>query len=359
MKKNKYLVLIPAYNPSNKLLELIKDLKKENLDILIVNDGSCENINIFNKIKKEYDIKILEYEKNMGKGHALKYGMQYYINNYKDYKGIVTVDADYQHIPKDVLKIMTEMDNNPNTIVLGCRNFNSKKVPFLNRMGNKITSLVFKFLYGKYISDTQTGLRGIPNSLMEKCLYIEGNRFEYEIGELIYLVNNHINMTEVSIETVYYESRESKFHKVSDSIRIYKLILKESFRFMLTSLVSSFLDIILFTILIALLSKFGDISIIISTFCARIIADLLNFYLTKNFVFYSVTETKKIILSYYLLSFTKMALSAIFVLLISKYIFISKTFIKMFVDILIYFLSYNIQKKYIFKTENNLKTYEK
>ena len=351
MKKNNYLVIIPVFNPSNKLLELVKDLKKENIDILIINDGSCENIDIFKKIKKEYNIKILEYEENKGKGHALKYGMQYYINNYKDYKGIVTVDADYQHLPKDVLKIMNEMDNNPDTIILGCRDFNSKNVPFTNRIGNKITSYVFKILYGKYISDTQTGLRGIPNSLIETCLYIHGSRFEYEIAQLINIVNKDIKMKEVSIETVYYESRDSKFHKIHDSIKIYKIILKESFRFMIASFLSSIVDIILFTIILELLSKYGDISILLATFGARIIAILLNFYLAKNFVFYSVKETKKIISLYYLLGLTKMIISALLVLFISKYINISKPLIKILVDGIIYLSSYNIQKKYIFQTK--------
>ena len=347
---NNYLILISAYNPSKQLERLVKDLNDLNLDLLIINDGSTENKEIFTKLREQYKCNILEYVVNKGKGFALKYGIKYYLDNLKGYKGIITVDADYQHIPNDIIKIIEAMNQNKKTIVLGCRNFNSINVPFLNRTGNKFTSLVFKLLYGKKIIDTQTGLRGIPNCYLKGCLNIDGDRFEYEIGELIYFVNNNINIKEINIETIYYETRESKFHKIKDSIRIYKIILKESFRFLITSLLSSFLDIILFTILLAILSNYGDISIILATFGARIIADLLNFYLTKNFVFYSVVETKKIILSYYLLSFIKMALSACLVLLISKYIFISKTIIKMIVDILIYFLSYRIQKKYIFKT---------
>ena len=347
-KKRNYVILIPAYNPSNKLEELVRDLQELKLKIIIVNDGSTQNKSIFKRLSEKNDCNVLSYDENKGKGYALKYGMKYYLEHFRDYNGIITVDADYQHLPKDVLKVAEKLDQE-NKIVLGCRDFNSPVVPFMNRIGNKITSFVFKLLYGKYISDTQTGLRGIPNAYLETCLKIEGDRFEYEIGQLIYFVNKKIELEEVQIETIYYETRESKFHKITDSIRIYKLILKESFRFLLTSLVSSFLDIILFTILLSLFSQFGDISIILSTFGARVFADLLNFYLTKNFVFYSVEDSKKILLSYYVLSFSKMALSAILVLLISKCIFINKTLIKMVVDILIYFLSYRIQKKYIFK----------
>ena len=137
---------------------------------------------------------------------------------------------------------------------------------------------------------------------------------------------------------------------IIDSMKIYKVMLKESFRFLVTSLVSSFLDIILFTIFLSIFSSIGDLSIIFATFIARIIADFLNFNLTKYFVFNSNEDSKKILLKYYLLSFSKMALSAILVLLISKVIFINKTIIKMVVDILIYFMSYRIQKKYIFRT---------
>ena len=128
-------------------------------------------------------------------------------------------------------------------------------------------------------------------------------------------------------------------------------MLKESFRFLVTSLISSFLDISLFTIFLNVFNSLGDLSIIFSTFIARIIADFLNFKLTKYFVFNSNEQSRNILFKYYLLSFAKMAASAILVLLISKIILINETFIKMFVDILIYFISYKIQKKYIFKTK--------
>jgi len=210
--------------------------------------------------------------------------------------------------------------------------------------------MVFKLLYGRKIFDTQTGLRGIPNKYLENCLEIPGNRFEYEMEQLIYFVNRSINIEEISINTIYYAKSESKFRKGIDSMKIYKVLLKESFRFLVTSLVSSFLDIILFTIFINTFASLGDISIFIATFIARIMADFLNFNLTKYFVFNSNEDSKNILLKYYILSFSKMGMSAFLVLLISKVIPINKTIIKVVVDTLIYFLSYRIQKKYIFKT---------
>ncbi|MBQ8891828.1 MAG: bifunctional glycosyltransferase family 2/GtrA family protein [Bacilli bacterium] len=350
-KSNKYLILIPAYNPSTKLIELVDDLSKCKLDILIVNDGSINSDKIFNELREKNNCIVLEYSENSGKGYAMKYGIDYYLNDLQDkYLGIVTVDADYQHKPSDVLKVIDNMGKDK--IVLGSRNFKSKNVPLPNRMGNQITSTIFKFLYGTKIFDTQTGLRGIPNEYLENCLEIKGDRYEYEMEELIYFVNKKIEIKEVEIETVYYEEDESKFNKVQDSFKIYKVMLKESFRFLITSLMSALVDLILFTIFLNVFYSMGYLSIILATFIARIISEFLNFNLTKSFVFNSKEKAKDIIFKYYLLSFLKMILSALMVVLISKVIVRSETLIKIVVDTLLYFMSYRIQKKFIFKTCN-------
>ena len=344
-----YIILIPAYNPSKKLVNLVNDLEKYECKILIINDGTINGKKIFNELHKKKNTIVLEYLENHGKGYAMKYGIKYYLNNLKEkYKGIITVDADYQHVPSDIEKIAYNMSIDK--ITLGSRDFNSKNVPTPNRLGNKITSFVFKILYGYKINDTQTGLRGIPNKYLNICLEIPGNRFEYEMQELIYFVNHKVDIEEINIETIYYSKSESKFNKVFDSMKIYKVMLKESFRFLVTSLMSAVLDINLFTIFLKVFSNLGDLAIIFSTFIARIAADFMNFNLTKYFVFDSTEDSKNILFKYYILSFLKMIISALSVLLISKFIFISKTIIKVVVDLLIYFLSYKIQKKYIFKT---------
>ena len=342
-----YIVLIPAYNPNNKIIKLVKKINDLNYKVIIVNDGSSKENKYFEQLKDNNIV--LEYPENFGKGYALKYGIKYYLDYcFNDYKGLITADADYQHLPVDIDNLRAKAKDD--VVLLGSRNFNQKNVPLPNRLGNKITSFVFQILYNQKISDTQTGLRLIPNRYLDECLEIEGNRFEYEMQMLIYFANKKIPMQEIEINTIYWSKKESKFKKVVDSLKIYHVLLNESFRFLVTSLVSSFLDIILFTISLSVFSSLGDISIIFSTFLARIIADFLNLNLTKYFVFNSKEESHKILFKYYILSFSKMAMSAFLVLMFSKLILINKTVIKMVVDILIYFISYKIQKKYIFKT---------
>jgi len=224
------IVLIPAYNPSGKLIKLIAKLIKTDIEkIIIVNDGSNSSYKeIFNTIKEIDKCIVLEYQDNKGKGYALKYGIDYYLKNFKKkYKGIVTVDADYQHLVKDIIKVSKSLSDSRNDLILGSRNFNLKTVPLLNKIGNKLTSKLFKIIYKVNIGDTQTGLRGISNCNLKLCKDISGFKFEYEMNMLIYFVKKNLNIKEVEIETVYYKEKESKFKKVKDSFEIIKVLLKE------------------------------------------------------------------------------------------------------------------------------------
>ena len=348
------VIVIPAYNPSKKLIELVDSLILLNFcKIIIVNDGSIKGKSIFRTVKEKTECLILEYKENKGKGYALKYAINYYLENLKNnYKGIVTVDADYQHLPNDVLNIALRLLGNQDSLILGIRDFYEKGVPTPNRFGNRLTSFIFKLLYGENIKDTQTGLRGIPNRYLNLCLEASGKRFEFEMNMLIKFVKQKINIIQIPIETVYYKRGESKFNKWIDSILIYKVIFTEYIKFLLSSLICSFLDIILFTTFLNIFSNLNNnLKIILGTFISRIIADFFNFNINKNFVFISHENSKKIFCKYYLLSFSKMLTSASLVLIFHNlFNNCSETVLKIIVDVFIYLISYKIQKKYIFKT---------
>ena len=79
------VILIPTYNPNEKLLKLVSELIKNNfLKIIIVNDGSTNNLEIFDKLKNINECTILEYKTNKGKGYALKYGIKYSLENFSN-----------------------------------------------------------------------------------------------------------------------------------------------------------------------------------------------------------------------------------------------------------------------------------
>lgn len=244
MSNDDIVVMIPSLNPDDKVIKYVNDLISIGFkNIIIINDGSNEDYDQYFKILNEKEeCIVLKHAVNQGKGRALKTGFNYYLNNFSknQFKGVVTADADGQHSPEDTAKVALSLQNNPESLILGTRDFNEEIVPFKSRIGNKLTTVVFSILYSKRINDTQTGLRGIPHDFISDCITMKGERFEYEINMLIEAVRNRVNFLEEKIQTIYFDSnRETHFNAVGDSLRIYGVIFKNFFKFIFSSMASS------------------------------------------------------------------------------------------------------------------------
>ena len=170
------IVLIPALNPDARLVRLIQGLQEEGLaHIIVVDDGSTSNYRgIFDEVKK-MGCDVVHHEQNHGKGAAIKTALETAAAKYGSW-GFITVDADGQHLPKDVRRISEVMEQQPASLVLGVRDFSQKHVPTRSRLGNRITSLFFRLVTGVSCPDTQTGLRGIPQNLLSLARSEEGER---------------------------------------------------------------------------------------------------------------------------------------------------------------------------------------
>ena len=218
----KKIVLIPAYEPDDKLIELVNKLYKEH-EIVLVNDGSS-NKEIFEKLEEKCTI--LTHNVNKGKGEALKTGFQYIMSNYNEKDSVITVDADGQHKYEDILNLLNITELNEDALVLGVRTF-GKGTPFRSILGNKITSKIFKHYMNYDLGDTQTGLRSFKVSLTPFLLNIEGSRYEYEMNMLIQCVKKEIPFIQIPITTIYLDNNKNSHYKtIKDSYRIYKLIRK-------------------------------------------------------------------------------------------------------------------------------------
>lgn len=225
--KMRCIPIIPSYNPDETLLKVIEELFEYNYEHIIIVDDGSENKEIFNQIKKDKKCHIITHDKNMGKGCALKTGIKYYQEHFMDkYKGVVTLDCDGQHSINDILRVSSEMLISHN-FVLGSRNFESDKVPKLNKFGNKLSSFVFYHLYGIYLRDTQSGLRAFTNEVVPMMLEIPGTGFEYEMNVLVTMVKNKVKLEQLPTRTVYLEARHSNYKPIIDSIRISRAMLKK------------------------------------------------------------------------------------------------------------------------------------
>lgn len=217
----KYIILIPTYNPDDKLISVLENINKK-YKTIIVDDGS-NNKEIFESAKKYAHV--ISYKENKGKGHALKTGFKYIKENYKNYI-IVTIDDDMQHKLSDAIKLCDYVNEHDDVLAIGRRHWD-KTMPLGSRVGNKIMRNMFKKYTSLDIYDTQTGLRAFSYKLIDYMLSIEGDRYEYEMNVLYNLKNNNIKYKEIDIETIYIDNNKtSKFRTIKDSYRIYKDIKK-------------------------------------------------------------------------------------------------------------------------------------
>lgn len=354
----KTLIVIPALNPPLDLIQYIEKLRQSGLeDILIVDDGSRSECGyIFEQLRDKQGCQILTHAKNLGKGRALKNAFNYFLTmpNVEEYNGIVTADSDGQHRVEDVLSMVETISNYPDSLILGCRDFDSENVPPKSKFGNKLTKLVFKLLYGRKITDTQTGLRGFPKAILHEMLEISGERFEYETKMLIHTFDNLVPIKEIRIETIYFDGNaETHFNPIKDSLRIYKVIFASFFKYLLSSLSSFLVDIGLFQLFLWLSLSVGihrgALLILLSTILARIISSYFNFTMNKNFVFDGEKRIHKTIVKYYSLAAFQMLLSAAMVTVVWNMFSGSETAIKIVVDTILFLASYQVQRRWVFR----------
>lgn len=352
MKKG-IVVAIPVLEPDDKLIGYISELLREGIQkIIVVDDGSGPKYKkIFDDIDRMPKCEVLVHEINQGKGRALKDAITHYLNSEysEQYDGIITVDADGQHAVKDVLRVADRLQNKPDALVLGEREFD-KDVPLRSKMGNNITRHIFHLLYGIKLRDTQTGLRGIPNALLEAFKDIDGERYDYEMNMLIICSRRDISIESVVIQTIYIEDNASShFNPVKDSAKIYKLLLGNFVKYTLSSLSASIIDIVLFKIMVLVFKSRIEAYILVATVVARIISSLYNFVVNKTVVFNSQKSIFITAVKYYGLCICQMLVSAGLVTLAYSAFPIGETIEKIIIDVLLFFVSYRIQKRFIFE----------
>ena len=273
------------------------------------------------------------------------------LENKDDFVGIITADCDGQHLIKDINKLYNEMQNTDKALFLGTRNFSEDKIPPKSKFGNRVTSNIFKLLYGTRISDTQTGLRGISSSLIDAFSNVSGERYEYETNTLIEAILRRIQIVEVPIETVYIDNNSNThFRPIHDSLLIYWKILNSFIKYSAVSIISCIVDILLFKIFLSVLPfKIDkDNLIIVSTVFARIISSLVNYGLNKKVSFNSNKNVSNTILKYYILCIVQMFASGFLVSRIYMFTDFSEVIIKLVVDTILFIVNYRIQRMFIF-----------
>lgn len=338
---SKPVALIPAYKCEPVLPDLVRALLDSDVfqAIICVNDGSGPEYDEYFSELLAIGVVVINHVVNLGKGMALKTGMNHIACHYTDSVGIVTLDADGQHLSQDIITVGNALQEHPDALVMGCRQFDAS-VPFRSRFGNNTTKLVMKFLGGLTISDTQTGLRGINMAFVPHLLQLRTRGYDFELDMLLKTHDHNIPVIEVPIETVYIDGNDSSsFNPVLDSMRIYYVFL----RFNLSSILSVIIDYTLFSLVLS----FG-LGVAWAIGIGRICAGSVNFIINRNLVFKSDNDYRTSLILYMVSLLMFGTLSYWIIHALGSLAEINLLLAKMIAEGLLYLFSFLVQRDVVF-----------
>lgn len=330
--------VIPAYNPDGALVRLVEALRGA-LPLIVVNDGS-HAAQQFERLPA--DVTVLTHATNRGKGAALRTAFRHVLAHHAHVVGVVTVDADGQHLPDDALKVARRLRECPSSLIFGVRRFTGD-VPLRNRLGNVVTRFAVRAFLNIRLSDTQTGLRGLPREFLPAALGTPYDRYEFEAEMLRTAKGLGMDFEEVPIQTLYLADAETRSHfsPVVDSMRIYWTL----FRHALAGLAAAVVDFGVY-----LVALFLSGHILASVCVGRASSLLVNFKLLRQFVFRpGGTQWRQLLL--YLLHVAVMAVvTAQLIDLGQEALDIHPAASKVPIDLLVYPLNFVVQRRFIFRS---------
>lgn len=213
---HKIAVLVPTYNNGGTLASVLSDLLLVTDQIIVINDGSSDNTS---EILKGFLVTVISYEKNQGKGFAIRTGFKKAIELGFDY--VITIDSDGQHFANDIPQFIDALPAHPNAIIIGARNMEQSSVPGKSSFGNRFSNFWFWFETGKKMPDTQSGFRLYPIKTLKPTTFVT-RKYEFEIEVLVRAAWSGVEVTSVPVKVFYADKsvRISHFRPFTDFARI-------------------------------------------------------------------------------------------------------------------------------------------
>ncbi len=191
-------IVVPAYNEEKTIRRFLKDIKKINYPVVIIDDGSLDKTRQALKSKK---LTVLHHKVNLGKGAAMRTGAEYAFEN--NAKAVIFMDSDGQHKIEDLQKFIDVLKKRKYDVIIGERNL-TEGVPFVRFMGNKIGSLLVQMLFGIRVNDLLCGYRALTKKGYEN-LNLSSTGYGIETEMIAKVGMYKIKFCTVPVKTVYYD----------------------------------------------------------------------------------------------------------------------------------------------------------
>lgn len=219
-------IVVPAYNEESAVYDVVRNLRSEYANVVVVDDGSRDKTSA--EAKRAGAI-VLRHVLNRGQGAALQTGIDYAIQRGAEI--VVTFDADGQHRVEDVDDLVAALEKNNADIAIGSRFLNLRSnVPAFRRFLLRVAARFMRLTSGVALTDAHNGLRAMHRSAAEKIhLTIDGMAHASEIVDQIY--RHKLRVTEVPVVIHYSEYSLRKGQSSLAAFRIaFDYLMKRIFR---------------------------------------------------------------------------------------------------------------------------------
>ena len=225
------LIIVPAYNEEEviigvlqKIINETKNQKDNKLEIVLINDGSTDSTE---EQARKLSVCIISHLVNMGSGAATRTGLEYAKRNNYDFA--ITIDADGQHSPKDLIKVINTLVQYDYDLVIGSRLLDTKGMPVIRVFGNKVLNLATRIILGVSVTDSQSGLKAFSRNAIEK-IEIRSNGFEF-CSEIIWRSKQqNLKIKEIPIKAIYTDYSRAKGQSNINALRIMKNLIRQKVR---------------------------------------------------------------------------------------------------------------------------------
>ena len=218
----KVIAVIPAFNEAATIRDVVRRALAELVDVIVVEDGSTDGTAA---ALADLPVMLISNPANLGKGASLWRGFAVALAHGAD--AVVTLDGDAQHRPEDIPRLIAAAGEHPGRIIIGARLWDKGKVPPLRYFGNRFANFWVAWAAGCSVSDSQSGFRLYPASLLKKVRVAHGPtaRFAFESEILIEAGRAGVRSVAVPIAAIYPpNARASHYRSAVDTARIVRMI---------------------------------------------------------------------------------------------------------------------------------------
>jgi len=219
-------IVIPAYNEGPVIRHVVENIgatmkqSKLNYTIVVINDGSNDDTAAQ---AAAGGAKVITHILNSGAGSATATGLSYANQNNFDYA--VTMDADDQHLPKDVLAGIKIAQKSATDLLIGSRLLDSNGMSRVKVLGNKGLSFITYALFGINVTDSQSGLRVFSKNALENLRW-KTSGYEF-CSEMLWRAKQiHLHIAEYPITAVYTEYSKAKGQNNWNAVNIVKSLIR-------------------------------------------------------------------------------------------------------------------------------------